>query len=833
VSYLIQDLRYAIRTLTKSPLFVTIAVLSLALGIGANTAIFTLIDQVLLRLLPVKNPEQLVQLAGRGQHYGSNNGRNKLSYPMYADIRAKNQVFSGMFCTWDTPISLSFDGRTERISGELVSGNYFPVLGVGAALGRVFTADDDLMQDGHPVAVLSYGFWQSRFGGSPTVLGKKLLVNGYPLTVVGVSQPGFDGTDPGFAPEIRIPMMMKKEMDPIGYYTLNNRRGRWVSTFGRLKPGVTLQQAQAGLQPLFHQMLDMEVQEKAFSKASQITKDNFRKMYMEVLPASKGQSQLRRQFSKPLLVLMAIVALVLLIACANVANLLIARATSRQKEIAVRLALGASRKRIVSQLLVESLLLALTGGLAGLAFAVWIDRLLIGFLPPAGTPLTISTSPDWRILAFNLGISLLTGIVFGLAPALQSTRPNVASTLKDQSGAILGGTSVTFRKALVIAQVMLSLVLLIGAGLFIRSLKNLKDLDPGFRTQNLLAFEIDPPRNGYKPERTRQFYRELMDSMNALPGVEAASLAVVPVLEGDEWDSSITVESYRAKPGEWINPHMNYISPLYFTAMDVPILAGRDFTTQDARGAPKVVIVNEKFAKRFYGGTNAVGRHIGMGGDPGTKTDMTIVGVVRDTKYESMRDEIPIEVFSPVHQMDLVLGMYAYVRTARDPEQMFSTIRRTVSGLDPNLPVFDMKTIEKQLQNSLVTERLVASLSSAFGVLATMLAGIGLYGVMAYTVARRTREIGIRMALGAIVSDVMWLVMREVLLLVGIGVGIGLLAAWGLTRLVQTQLYGITPSDPLTIVAATLGIAFVAMMAGYLPARRATRIDPMHALRWE
>ncbi len=829
----IQDLRFACRTFTKSPVFVTVAVLSIALGIGANTAIFTLVDQILLRLLPVKNPEQLILLTARGQHYGSNNGPNRLSYVMYEDFRDRNQVFSGMFCRWDTSLSLSYEGKTERIFGELVSGTYFPVLGVGAALGRVFTPDDDKTPGGEPYAVLSYGYWQSRFAGDRSVIGKKILVNGYPITIVGVSQAGFDGTDPGYAPQIRIPVMMKAQMDQLGFYTLKDRRGRWVNVFGRLKPGVTEEQAKAGLQPLFHQILEMEVRAKEFATAAPLTKQNFLKMWMDVIPASKGRSQLRQQFSKPLLVLTAIVGLVLLIACANVANLLIARANSRQKEIAVRLSLGATRGRIVSQLLIESLLLALAGGIAGLMLAVWIDTTLIGFLPTGDHPLAISTVPDFRILGFNIALSLLTGIIFGLVPALQSTRPDLASTLKDQAGSVTGGTSVSFRKGLVIAQVTLSLLLLIGAGLFIRSLSNLKELDPGFRTSNLLTFSIDPPQNGYKPERSLDFYRQLTEALNTTPGVEAASLAIVPILEGEEWDNTVTVEGYRAKPGEWIDPHMNFISPDYFKSLSVPILVGRDFNANDGKTAPEVAIVNEKFAKRYFGTTNATGRHIGMGGDPGTKTDITIVGVTRDTKYESMRDETPMEVFVPYRQKTFVLGMSAYVRTARDPDQMFSTIRRIVQGLDPNIPVFEMKTLEKQLENSLVTERLVASLSSAFGLLATLLAAIGLYGVMAYTVNRRTREIGIRMALGAARRDVMWLVMREVLILVGVGIAIGLPAAWGATRLVQTQLYGITPNDAGTIALATLGIALVAGLAGYLPALRATRVDPMRALRWE
>src|SRR5580700_11650425 len=520
------DLRFTIRTFRKSPVFVAVAVLSLALGIGANTAIFTLIDQVLLRLLPVKDPQQLVLLWTRGQHYGSNSGANKISYPMYEDFRDRNQVFSGMFCRNDMDFSLNFEGKTERISGEVVSGTYFPVLGVGAALGRVFNASDDRAQSGAPFAVLSYRYWMSRFAGDPQVIGKKLVLNGFPFTVVGVSQAGFDGTDPAHSPQVRVPILMKLQVDAQGYYDFKNRRNRWVNAYGRLKPGVTIEQAKASLQPLLHQMLDMEVQEKDFARAAPEDKQAFLRMWITLLPAAKGRSFLRDRFSNSLVVLMAIVGLVLLIACANVANLLIARATARQKEIAVRLALGAGRGRIISQLLVESILLALSGGILGLALAVWIDRTLISFLPPGSVPIAISATPDWRILGFNIGISLITGVIFGLVPALQSTRPDLAPTLKDQVGAIAGGSAVGVRKALVAAQVTLSLLLLIGAGLFIRSLSNLKDLDPGFRTKNLLTFAVDPMLNGYTKEHSLQFYRQLKQTLDNLPGVESSTLAV-------------------------------------------------------------------------------------------------------------------------------------------------------------------------------------------------------------------------------------------------------------------------------------------------------------------
>jgi len=829
--HLFQDVRFALRTFTKAPLFVGVAVLSLAFGIGANTAIFTLTDQVLVRTLPVKNPEQLVLLSAVGQHYGSNRGWNRISYPMYQDFRDHNTVFSGMFCFFETEMSLSYGGRTERVSGELVSGNYFPVLGVRAAYGRLFTADDDKWQSGHPVAVLSYGYWLSRFAGNPGVIGQKLVINGYPYTVVGVSQEGFAGTDPGYAPQVRVPVMMAPKMNQ--YLDLNDRRSRWVTVFGRLKPEISIQEAKAGIQPFFHQILRMEVQQKEFAKASPYMKQQFLKMSMDALPGSKGRSRLRREFSKPLLVLMVTVALVLLIACANVANLLIARATWRQKEIAVRLALGSGRRRIVYQLLVESTLLALAGGVAGLILAVWMDKALVDFLPQSSVPLTLSAAPDGRVLSFNMIVSVLTGIAFGLAPALQSTRPNVADTLKDQAGAVAGGTSTGLRKLLVVAQIALSLLLLIGAGLFIRSLQKLKDLDPGFRTTNLLAFKVNPPFNGYGPEKTRAFYERLKESLETAPGVDAAGLAVMPVMEGNEWDQWVTIDSYAPKAGELPDPHMNFLSPDYFKTLAIPLLAGRDFRRTDVLSAPKVCIVNEAFARKYFKTVNAVGHKIGMGIDPGTKTDITIVGVARDTKYENMREEIPVEVYRPYQQLDFAIGITAYVRTARNPDGMFSIIRQRVHDLDANLPVFEMVTLERQIEDSLVTERLVGFLSSGFGLIAALLASVGLYGVMAYTVARRTREIGIRMAIGAAKADVLWLVMREVVILLGIGVAVALPAAWALTRFVRSQLYGIQPTDPVSMGMAVLAIAVVATLAGYVPALRATRVDPMRALRYE
>ena len=831
------DFRFALRSLAKSPTFTIIAVLSLALGIGANTAIFTLIDQVLLRFLPVRDPEQLVQLWGRGDHYGSNNGQYKLSYPMYADFRDHNPIFSGMFCSWGTTLNVSAGGKTDRVQGELISGTYFPVLGVGAALGRVFTPDDDRNPDGHPIAVLSHQYWIERFGGDPGILGAKLLVNGFPMTVVGVSQAGFNGMDPLYSPQIRIPIMMKRQVDPISYkvasYTLADRRGRWVAAYGRLKPSVSEKQAKAALQPLFHQMLEMEVQEQAFAKASEITKQHFLRMWLDLLPASTGRSITRDKFSTALIVLMVIVGLVLLIACANIANLLIARASTRQKEVAVRIALGATPGHLVIQLLIESVLLALVGGAVGLALAVELDKMLLGNMPTGANPLIISSTPDWRILAFTAGISTVCGILFGLIPALQITRTDVAPTLKDQAASIVSGGSLNLRKALIAAQVMLSVVLLIAAGLFLRSLKTLKDLDPGFRTENVLAFSLDPSRSGYTAERTVAFYRHLKEQLDQIPGVQSSSLAVMRVLDDSEWDSWMTVEGYQAAAGEWVDPHMNFLAPGYFDTLGVPLIEGRDFRYTDSKDTGKVAIVNQKFAKRYFQGKSPIGRHLGMGGDPGTKTDIEIIGMVRDTKYENMRAEMPLGVFRPYQQMEFAIGMTAYIRTASAPEQMFPSIRQLLNRLDPNLPVYSMRTLQQQMQNSLSTERLVSSLTSAFGLVAGILAGIGIYGVIAYSVSRRTREIGIRTALGAQSGDVAWLVMREALVIVGLGLLAGLPAAFALSRLARTQLYGISPGDPASILTAAGSVLLIALIAVYVPAARATRVDPIRALRWE
>jgi predicted permease len=862
-----QDLRYAWRGLARSPVFTLVALTSIALGIGVNTAIFTLVDEVLLRLLPVKNPEQLILLTGPRNHYGSNSGGNMLSFPMYEDIRdnfvdrggapawprvsapvatgeAPTPIFSGVFARRATPINVGILGQTERVPGELVSGTFFQTLGVGAAVGRLITPDDDRVAGGSPVAVLSYDYWRNRFAADPDSVGRTITINNHSFTIIGVSQAGFDGIDIGYVPEVRVPMVMKAQITP-DWDDMDNRRSRWVNVFGRMKGNMTTGQAKAALQPFFHGLLEAEVQMPAFGNASAYTREQFLKGQIDVLPASQGRSPIRQQLSQPLQLLMGIVAVVLFIACANVASLLVARATSRQKEIAVRLALGASRARIAGQLLVESVLLAALGGLAGLLVASWTTSALMGYLPTSETPHVITGSIDHRVLAFNALLSLVTGLLFGLVPALRSTSPDVASTLKDQAAAAAGGGRVRLRKALVIAQVALSVLLLVGAGLFIRSLRHLELLDLGMNTGNLIGFNINPTLSGYTAVRTKLFNRQLVAKVATVPGISGVAFANIGLLEGNEWDSSITVEGYEAKPGEQMNPYCNAVSPGYFKTMRIPLLQGRDFDDRDVRfeaadpgssGFPPpytVAIVNESYAKHYFGDRSPIGRHIGFGIDPGTKTPIEIVGVVGDAKYTGVRDEIPRQVFVPFLQSDFAGGSVVYVRTANDPGAAFASIRRIVRDIDANVPIYNMRTLDHQIELSLRNDRIIATLSTAFGILATALAMIGLYGVMAYTVARRTREIGVRMALGAAKGNVVWLVMREVLWMVGSGVVLGLSVAIAVNRFLQSQLYEIAPNDPLTMIGAAVTLAIVALLAGYIPARRATRVNPVLALKYD
>jgi len=866
--HLARDVRYALRGLGRSPLFTAVALVSIALGIGANTAIFTLVDEVLVRLLPVRNPDELILFNGARFHYGSNSGGNMLSYPMYEDFRANfvdapataamprislpvpnpaptPKILSGLFARRSMAMVVGIDGASERTPAELVSGTFFQVLGIRAAIGRAITPEDDRERHAAPVAVLSYDYWRNRFGADPNVIGKTITAQNRALTIVGVSQAGFDGVDIGYVPNIRVPLTMKAEMTP-NWDDMDNRRSRWVNVFGRLKPGVTREQALAVLQPYFHGLLEQEVQAQAFSTATAYTRKQFLDGTMDLLPAAQGRSPIRQQLAQPLWLLLGLVAGVLLIACANVASLLIARASARQKEIAVRLALGASRGRIVGQLLVESVLLAAAGGLLGLVIASWTTRFLLEFLPTSETPHVITGALNYRVLLFNFALALGTGVLFGLVPALRSTKPSVAPTLKDQVGSVVGG-GVRLRKALVVAQVTVSILLLISAGLFIRTLRNLRVLDLGLKPERMIAFNLSPAASGYTPQRIPPLYKSLVARMQAEPGVQSVAFANMGLLEGNEWDSSMAVEGYQTQQGEFVNPYCNSVSAGYFKTLGIPVLRGREFDARDegAVAAPPDgvndgrangythAILNESFAKKYFGDADPIGRHIGFGGNPGTPTPLEIVGVVRDSKYTGVRDEIPRTVFFPLLEERTPSSIVMYVKTTADPAASFGAAQRAVRELDATVPVYNLRTLERQIDRSLVVERFVTTLSTAFGVLATLLAVVGLYGVMAFTVTRRTREIGVRMALGAVRGDVVWLVMREVIALVGAGMALGLIAAFGLSRVVRAQLYGVTPADPIAIVTAVAVLGAVALAAGYIPAIRATRVSPVRALRYE
>jgi predicted permease len=827
------DFRLAVRGLLRSPLFATVAILSLALGIGANTAIFTLIDQILLRKLPVVNPEELVMLFQEGPHSGSNMGLRMHSYPMYQEFQKRAEPFSEVIARRLVSTSVSVDNQTERLEAELVSGNYFSMLGVRPAIGRVFSSEeDDRVYQGHPVVVLGYDYWVRRFNRDPGVVGKKILVNNYPMTIVGVSAAGFAGLDPTRAPQIRVPFQMKPVIVPEWEWVhMDDPRTRWVQVFARLKPGYTMETARAPMQTLFLQLRAHEMTLEGAKNWSQFIRERFMQGQLRLERADIGYSGLRNEFSTPLLVLMSMVGLVLLIACANVANLLIARAFMRQREIAVRLSIGASRMQLARQLLVESLVLSLAGGAVGVLLAMALTRALLALLPVGGAPLLVEPTPDLRILTFTLAITLATGIVFGLLPALRASKPDTWNTLKDTGGSVAGsGQSLYLRKGLVAAQVALSFLLLFGAGLFVRSLQNLQDTDTGIELDNLITFQLSPALSGYDDQRTFNFYQQLLERLNSTAGVRSAGIAQVPLLAGSEWDSSMAVEGYTFKDGEDQQMFMNALSPGYFKTMNIPFLEGRDFTARDAKRETTVAIVNRKFAEQFFPGKSALGRRIGFGGGPNAKLSIEIIGVVENSLYEGPREGVRRQVFVPQWGRG---GVAFYVRTQHASDAAYNMVRREVQQLDSSMPVYELKTVEGQLDETLLTDRLIAALSAAFGFLATILASIGLYGVMAFVVARRRKELGLRLALGAAPSGVLWLVMREVLVLLTIGLAIGIPAAIGAGRFVSSQLYGVQPSDPWIAVSTVALLGVVSAAAGLVPARRASRIDPILALRYE
>jgi predicted permease len=822
---LAQDLRYALRQLRRSPGLTAVITLSLALGIGANTAIFGVINAVMLRMLPVQNPERLVQIAYQGQRSNQAFVAEGFSYPLFKELRKRNQVFTGMAAALPWGIAES-GAEPAKWAGQLVSANFFSVLGVNAVVGRFFAADEDT--GSHPVVVISYALWTRAFGRDPGAIGRKMRLGDMPFTIIGVAPAHFSGLDPGRPCDLWVPITMQPQVNDgceCGFLT----RMPWLNVVGRLRPRISHEQARADVDVLFQQIQHRE----DISSLSETQRKDFFTQRIVVLPAARGTDYLRAEFSRPLFLLMGMVALVLVIACANVANLLLARACVRRREIAVRLALGAGRRRLVRQLLTESVLLALIGGAVGVLFAYWGSPLLVTLMAGGRNPVTLDVHPDLSVLGFTLLVALATGIAFGLAPALRATRAGAGPCFQSGSRNLAGSRAGrSLGRALVVAQVALSLVLVIGAGLLVRTLHNLETFDAGFSRQGVLLFGIAPTRVGYKDERLAQFYQQLQEGISQMPGVRSASFSGVTPINGGHSDRLISVEGYTPRRNEDMDTDMNSVGPGFFETLGTPLLIGRDFGPQDRRGSPRVAIINQAMARRFFAGRNPIGGKFGWvrGKD---KEECEIIGVVSDAKYSSLREQMP-----PIAYVDALQGkelgdMWIEVRAASNPTALMPQVRSLLHTFDPRLVPWDATTLVEQIDRSLYQEKLVSSLSSFFGALALALACIGLYGIMSYAVARRTNEIGVRMALGAEGSRILQTVLSEALLMAAIGVVIGLPAAWCATRSISSMLYGLKSTDPLTIIAATFLMAALAALAGYLPARRASRVDPMVALRYE
>ena len=828
------NLRYTTRSFRKNPAFSAVAVLSLALGIGANTAIFSLLDRVILRSLPVRDPERLVLLTANGPRRGNVNtaydDKLTFSYPLYLDFRDRAPDLSGAIAWFPISTSLSVGGATERVAANLVSGNFFEVLGVGAAIGRPILPDDTAAMGARSVAVLSYGFWQQRFASDPAILNRAVSINGRDLTIVGVAARGFHGVAVGESPAAFIPITMKQQL--LTGAPMESRRNHGLNIMARLKPGITRGAAEAALNVFWKPILQDEVNQ--IPNASAQFRQRFVNRHLTISDASNGISALRPTFGAPLALLMGLAGLVLLIACANVANLTMARAAGRQKEIAIRLAVGATRGDLARQMLTEGLLLSAAGGALGVLLAAWGGRALLALLPFEAYTATISADPDWRILAFTAAVSLVCGVGFGLAPALQATRPSIASTMKEQAGSVIsGGGNALLRKGLVVAQVALSLLLLTGAALFLRSLGNLRRIDLGFRPDRLMSFAIQPSLNGYDPRRAVALFDALQQRIAAVPGVRAVASTQTPLLANENWMAGVTVPGYSPKEGENA-PNLTAVSPGYFSALDMPLLAGRQFRASDDAGAPRVAVVNETFARAYFGGANPIGRVFYMAGND-SKTPIQIVGIAKDGKYADVREQKQRFVFLPYSQQyDPGIGaMRFYVRTAQDPETVATALRQVVREADSRLPVFEMKTMERQIDEDMFADRIVSLLSAFFSALATGLAAMGLYGLMSYNVSRRTREIGIRIALGAGRGEVLSSVMRETALLTVIGIAIAAPLSFPLASLAKAMLYGVAPHDGWALAAAAVILGLTAAVAGYLPAARAARVDPLVALRGE
>jgi len=834
---MLEDLKFALRQLRKSPGFTLTAVLTLALGIGANTAIFSLLDQALLRALPVRDPQQLVLLENTGKAWSGNTSiqggdeRAYFSYPMYKDLRDRNQAFDGLIAMLQTQAGVVWEQRSALVAAQLVSGNYFDVLGVKPALGRLLVQGDDVAKNGSPVVVLSFNYWKNHFGEDPRVVGQTLAVNGHPFEIVGVSAPGFESAIWGSPADIFVPMTMKPVVTP-NWDDLDNHRSRWLNILGRLKPGETRPQAQAAMAPLWHALRAAEL--PLMHQNSKRFVDGFvTNSKLLVMDGSKGFSYSRDDLRTPLLVVMGMVVLVVLMAAVNVASLVLVRSAARLREFSMRYALGARRTRVVRQLLIEGLLLGLLGGSAGLIMVPLATRVLVSRMTSGQGQPPFSTSVDGRVLAFNFAVAAFVSVVFALAPAVQLWKPDLISQMKQQSAASTGG-SLTFRRIIVGLQIGLSLLLLVCSGLFVRTLANLRNVNVGFATDHLVTFGLDPNLAGYAASTLVPLHKSIREQLAALPGVVSVAATNDPELAGNGEGGNISVEGYTAHEDEDMDVETPLITPGYFATLKVPILAGREFTETDDAAHPKVVVVNEALATRFFGSPRkALGRMLASGGGNNIKFDLQIVGVTRNYIHRGMKGKVRETMYRPFAQDPPLAGTNYYVRTYQPPEMAIGEVRQALARIDSKLVADGLTTMDGQIDQNISDERMIGLLAVSFGILATLLAGIGLYGVLAYATAQRTREIGVRMALGADRTGIVRLVLWDVLKLAGISLAVTAPLALGATRLLKSQLFGVSNADPVVFALAMGMIVVVAVTAASLPARRAANVDPMKALRTE
>ncbi len=827
---LIQDLRYGLRQLRRNPGFTAVAVITLALGIGANSAIFSAIDAVILKLLPVPHPEQLVMLRWQSPH----DVTDYLPYPTFDQLRKQNQVFAGVFAFHSIQLATRVDREPGLAAGQLVSGNYFSVLGVKALVGRTFTAEEDRTPGADPFAVISYRYWENQFGHSPAVLGSSIELNGTPFTIIGVMPPSFFGVSVGDSRDVWIPLMMQAQV-MNSKSQLDDSKSWWLQVIARRKPGISEPQALAAVNVLYQRI----VRRQAGARLSPEAERELAHEHIALLPAGRGLSTLRDRLSEPLIVLMTLVGLVLLVACANIANLVLARATVRQRELAVRVALGAGRSRLFRQLLAESVLLALLGGALGLLFARWGNALLLALLSDIGAPVALSLHLNSAVFIFTACVALLTGFLFGTAPAWEAARVDLSAVIKASVRGLAGGSGTRrsrweLRKLFVVGEVAMALLLVAGAGMLVRSLQKLKDVNPGFNQNGVLLVSTDPTLIGYRSNRLMNFYRQVMLAVEALPGVRSVSLSALPPMTRAHWRTGIFVRGHVPGAHEKTTASLNFVGPQFFQTLGIPLLQGREFTARDNAAAPKVAIINEAMASFYFGNLSAVGKRLSFVSPEGGEIE--IVGVAGNTKANSLREATPHMMYVPYPQTppaSLAYGMTLEVRTTGNPDASAGAVRQAIREIDSNAPILGFTTLAEEVDQSLAQERLVARISTLFGLLALFLASIGLYGVMTYTVSRRTGEIGIRIALGARRTQVLWMVLREALALVaeGAALGVPLVIAFGL--FISSQLYGISPADPLTILGSMAPLIGVALVATLIPARRATRIDPITALRYE